>query len=657
MTIAYAAANGSGGNSGLSQLLPKLLYADAVALATAPGDFALARAGDSFISESITTPANGTLGNTITYGSYGVGARPIIRYDPVIPGFATPGNWTAGPSVQYFGNNVLGGTQLAGVFTITRPYVCPGTGPQTVTSLEIYASGVGTGAVRMGIYDSAGTTLICQGTAAVTTVAGPSFQGHLGQVNITPNPTTLTGGTTYLLSITQNATGNMRYSTGTSLTEYNTTDFTAGMPATATRTTASTVEPALRVGLSASPSTWTIPLVYAAGFGPWRLFLDDVLYMVAASAAVVNATNRWFWAADVLTVYGTSNPATFYTKMVAGTLLKGSWGVGNNAFDGPFHITKNWITVDGLEFQGGYASIDLNGCSNVELKNFNFGYRSVYGIHTQNTNSNVKIHDFFSDTQISNFGHPTEITGDGIQMYRGAQSNFQIYNGTLKNWPHNALSLVSTDVTDVITNNEIWGIDASCPTTNYGRGVGLTQTVDNKVTGNRVHHCYFHDLKTCAIGEESNGNTYDHNVVNGVTANSVTVSTTYIHGMDISFNPNKFPHDIVVYHNVFYNTGGYGIWFQADASHTCANNILKNNIFMNFAMDAQFAATQYAVMVQDGFVGFQTFMNNCFYKSGQTNIINWNGTVYTVAAWQAASDARYTASGNIYGDPLFVSVV
>jgi hypothetical protein len=82
-------------------------------------------------------------------------------------------------------------------------FTCPGTGNQVVHM----SSGSGI-VIRLAIYNAAGTTKIAEGTADVTvTGATDSWQGHLTQASISPNPCTLVGGTKYRLVGANNAGG------------------------------------------------------------------------------------------------------------------------------------------------------------------------------------------------------------------------------------------------------------------------------------------------------------------------------------------------------------------------------------------------------------------------------------------------------------------
>lgn len=56
---------------------------------------------------------------------------------------------------------------------------------------------------------------------------------------------------------------------------------------------------------------WTASVSIAQ---PAKVHFNGTLGTLAANAAAVNSANKWFWAANVLTVYSTSDPATAYTN-------------------------------------------------------------------------------------------------------------------------------------------------------------------------------------------------------------------------------------------------------------------------------------------------------------------------------------------------------
>lgn len=139
----------------------------------------------------------------------------------------------------------------------TQTYTCPGSGSQTIVEMSADLKNVTNYNIRLAVYDTAGTTLIAQGTAAVAVSgAADSWQGHLTQADITPNPATLTGGTNYLIVVS--ASGDMQTNHALSGSgQFAAVDETAGYPASLPAGTGSSVLFPVRVGVSAAGDTST----------------------------------------------------------------------------------------------------------------------------------------------------------------------------------------------------------------------------------------------------------------------------------------------------------------------------------------------------------------------------------------------------------------
>lgn len=150
----------------------------------------------------------------------------------------------------------------------TTTFTCPGSGSQTVSEITAFIKKVGAYNFRLAIFDTAQTTLIAQGTAAVAAAgAADNWQGHVGAGNITPNPATLTGGTNYVLAITSNGdTESDHWLTGASGTgRFVGTDFTAGFTnGSLGSPSAATLVPPVRVGLAdaGGGTLLSIPLTF-----------------------------------------------------------------------------------------------------------------------------------------------------------------------------------------------------------------------------------------------------------------------------------------------------------------------------------------------------------------------------------------------------------
>lgn len=153
--------------------------------------------------------------------------------------------------------------------TAVDVFTCPGSGPQTVVEItaDLNISGAGAN-MRCAIYDSSGTTLIAQGSAAVAiSGATDSWQGHVGQANITPNPVTLTGGTSYILVVTVSAGsgGTTHGDAALSSSKFDLTDRTGGFAG------------ALPAGTIAEP-VWPIRVgVVAAGGGAGTTLMGQAM--------------------------------------------------------------------------------------------------------------------------------------------------------------------------------------------------------------------------------------------------------------------------------------------------------------------------------------------------------------------------------------------
>jgi len=126
--------------------------------------------------------------------------------------------------------NSLGGNQSW--WHVGKSYTCPGSGNQVISELSCYVKiNSGTPSIRLGLYNSSGS-LVCQGAAAVA-LSGSSYswQGHMSQAALTPNPYNLTGGATYRFGISGSGPETGVRSTpdgATGDTHYATSSYTSG---------------------------------------------------------------------------------------------------------------------------------------------------------------------------------------------------------------------------------------------------------------------------------------------------------------------------------------------------------------------------------------------------------------------------------------------
>lgn len=182
------------------------------------------------------------------------GSGTIVFTDATAyPTFPTPAQWDAGTEFAEDDGiyAVLSSTEFFGQLTGTsddnsggqdqfswysgKSFQCPGSPGDTVTIKELSAyvqNGGSAGKIRIGIYDSDGN-LVCQGTAQVSFSGTFSWQGHLAQADMTPNPCTLVGGDYYRLAMyTPNDDRvNFKYQAGSSGdVKYTVTNYDSGLP-------------------------------------------------------------------------------------------------------------------------------------------------------------------------------------------------------------------------------------------------------------------------------------------------------------------------------------------------------------------------------------------------------------------------------------------
>lgn len=112
--------------------------------------------------------------------------------------------------------------------------------------------------------------------------------------------------------------------------------------------------------------------------------------------------------------------------------------------------------------------------------------------------------------------------------------------------------------------------------------------------------------------------------------------------------------NLTISHETFYNnTEGVkptALEGQIDVIGAVLNVVIQNCIIVNTG------ATHYLLRVGAAGYAQTTIRNCCFYSPNNTgNVVNWNGTDYTLAGWIAWMDANRPGHGNIIGDPLFVN--
>lgn len=125
----------------------------------------------------------------------------------------------------YFGYQDESGDSFDGAnagYSFACLVTCPGSGNQIVKELSGYVKSWGGpyGNMRLAIYSADGSTKICEGTEEVeVSNVTVGWVGH-SQVNITPNPATLVGGTDYYLVYSFDLNDTLQHFIGSGTTKY-----------------------------------------------------------------------------------------------------------------------------------------------------------------------------------------------------------------------------------------------------------------------------------------------------------------------------------------------------------------------------------------------------------------------------------------------------
>ena len=139
----------------------------------------------------------------------------------------------------YFGQQTQTGTDNPSgplIMWTDATFACSGTGNQNIQELSCFLFTTGTVHMRVGVYNSAGTVLVAEGTASITVAGGSlAWQGHMAQANVKAaggaSPGVLVGGTSYRLAFALDATiSNFGKSDGVQSHYTVGTDYTGGMP-------------------------------------------------------------------------------------------------------------------------------------------------------------------------------------------------------------------------------------------------------------------------------------------------------------------------------------------------------------------------------------------------------------------------------------------
>jgi len=362
--------------------------------------------------------------------------------------------------------------------------------------------------------------------------------------------------------------------------------------------------------------------------GTARILLDDESQSNSANVAGVNATDKWFQSGSELYIYGDPSLLTIGVEVVG--FDKDLIVVKN-----PNGAAKGGFKLDGVELHGGPLNIwenNGNTLDNTIINNNRFSNqfrRSVLfgNFATDNAAVTNNIFDFNLN------GGEIENVDDGNKdaLALSKQSTNSNYNNN-KTIDYTHAGIIVDSATD-FKNNIISYNEFSAPNANHGRGWQFGGTVSgatNNASGNFIRYnieddCPSHThtgmQATLYYGNAISNKNRETN--NGAGLNLFTQA-----GSDTIRN-------LLIFCNVLTNCDAGGIRLSDNGGAGIINNTGENNIILNCG-----APTGYdRQIIVNNYVGItgNTWRKNTLFRSGVVNLINYKGTVYTIAGAEAAT--------------------
>jgi len=379
--------------------------------------------------------------------------------------------------------------------------------------------------------------------------------------------------------------------------------------------------------------------------------INGVSGVKMASKAACVSEHQWFWASSVLYLYAPGDPDTQYTTP----------GVGVPAYSTAAYLEKNYLTFDGIQFEGGgYATMRNTGSGshivikNCEVCNCDRGIELGTSAMTAYTDYDIhdnEIHD------CATHGVVPLYNGSGIRICRN-----HIYNIAATTiggqWPGGIKCFgQGLDAIEIYENHvHHCGLDAgasgyTCP------GIWLDY-VHPATTASIVRHNCVHDVREHGIFVEISSDSHVWgNLIYDCAWGTANGNAEFIPaGITVDCRETNLTEDNLIYNNTIYG-GQVGIKcnsYSYQAGMSLSNNLFKNNIAVGYTVRALY--TENAGANQTGGTG-NVYWYNCFGPEA-ANFIRWhyvNKSTYD--AWEATSgvvlDGGTTHS--IEADPLLTN--
>ena len=536
--------SGNDSNDGLTPAAAFKTVAKFNSLATNPTYQRLFKKGETW-KESMVMPANG-----LTIGTYGTGNAPVFN------GTDTIATWTP----ESLTSNVnMGDSTTASAYDtdgadciLWVPVTISLTG--TLQSIGVYIGANASAHTKVALYTYDGISR--PGTLVANTTSAEKAQTlNAWNVYIITGTPTITAGA-YYLAIHTNADINVMNSGGALTCILKSVSYASGFPATYTESYWTSSRSGgfyavIHTSVSGGYSK-------ALAIQPQALWFDGVIGQHKSS--ITNLNNKdWYWAANVLHIISTSDPA-----VIAITGTQRNFGV---------EITdKSNITINGLHFIGmGMEGIIAYNSASTGLK--------VLNCEIDHCGNGITIGQSYARITHNNI-HDL----DHMAVETGANTDY------------GACGMVLVASNCEVAYNSF--TNCVCPSQAFTHDGGFVELYPGgTLTGISVHH---NIVANCDDLVEVSGTitntTFDYNIV----INTIGSKLISLHNSGITYSA------FGIYNNVFYMVAPAPVGLQSSfaAANAGTGFILKNNIFYSINYTAIFDHTDFAHTYNDYYGGY-----------------------------------------------------
>lgn len=368
-------------------------------------------------------------------------------------------------------------------------------------------------------------------------------------------------------------------------------------------------------------------------------------YPATSSGNVDGISYLWHWGSSTLYVYSTQNPNIEYTNIK----------VSNTSRSALRFQDCSYVTLRNIEMHGGERTVDFRNGSGydesyvtVEYCDIWYFYQAIIADKDAGGTANyVTIAYNDIDTRLNLISKAVPYGRRGVYDVVRLEENcddWHIHHNTISNSGHSCLDIrCSASPIQGVNNNIVeYNIFDSSESV-YSRAMdvwgGLNKCVDN---------IYRYNIeKNCCVRSQfgGNGTQLYYNIVYNRVESQATDYSNVSEGFYLDTIDSGVCDGVKVCNNVF-----YGIHNEAITLSDCDNAIVKNNICVDCGRGGD--KLNISIYLSGSLGAGNVIEDNDFYDVGTSDVVNYKGTVETVAE---ANAGRSEFANNISADPKFVN--